>query len=82
MQARCGSGWTTGRHARLEVWLAVQGHGRDARADEAFRALRRLSELVEGGALHTDDSYVRERDAWEMAFAALRERMREDLEAS
>jgi hypothetical protein len=51
-------------------------------SNEAFRAVRRLSELVEGGTLHTDDSYIRQRDAWEMAFAMLRDRMREDLEAS
>lgn len=66
---------------RYQVVLVAPGNVITA-SNEAFRALRRLSELVEGGALHTDDSYICERDAWEMAFAILREHMRHDLDAS
>ena len=39
-----------------------------AASDEAFRALRQLRDLVEGGTLHTDGSYIRQRDVWEAAF--------------
>ncbi len=46
----------------------------------AFRALRDLRDLVEGGAVHTEEGYLELRDRWEDAFAELRAAMRSDVE--
>jgi hypothetical protein len=51
-------------------------------SDTAFRALRELRDLVEGGALHRDDTYLGQRDLWDAAFGELRERMKADLSMS
>ncbi|WP_412516238.1 hypothetical protein K8Z49_35315 [Actinomadura madurae] len=48
-------------------------------SDYAFRVLRELRDIVESGALHTDERYIRQRDIWEAAFADLRARIRNDL---
>jgi hypothetical protein len=51
-------------------------------SDQAFRTLRLLRDLVEDGTLHTDAAYIGQRDVWEGTFAALKDHMRYDLEAS
>lgn len=45
----------------------------------AFRSLRDLRDLVEAGALHTDQSHVDARERWELLLAELRMSMRRDL---
>jgi len=51
-------------------------------SDDAFRALREIQFLVEDGTLHTDASYIERREVWEARFSVLRDRMRQDLNAS
>ncbi|MFI2026798.1 hypothetical protein [Streptomyces buecherae] len=45
----------------------------------AFRALRDLRDLVEEGAIHTEQNYLVLRDHWESCFAELRAAMKSDL---
>ena len=80
---RAAESFRTGRayELRYQVVLIAPTEVISA-SDRAFRALREIQQLVEDGTLHTDTPYIAQRDAWEAAFAALRDRMREDLDAS
>ena len=66
---------------RYQVELIAPGAVIDA-SDKAFRALRKLRDLVEAGALHTEKLYISQRDLWETEFAELRRQMKDDLAGS
>jgi hypothetical protein len=53
-----------------------------AASTDAFRALRRMQHVVEGGTLHTYKPYIDLRDIWEANFDVLSDQMRKELEAS
>lgn len=66
---------------RYQVSLVASSHI-IAVSDETFRKLRGIQHLVEDGMLHTDAAYIQQRDLFEASFAALRDHMRNDLDAS
>ena len=68
-----------------ELRYQVELIGRDSvivASDKAFRTLRELRDLVEGGTLHRDDVYLGRRDVWDAAFSELRQHMKADLSIS
>lgn len=63
---------------RYQVALVAPASVMDA-STTAFRALRDLRDLIEGGATHTQHNYRVLRDHWEDRFAELRTEMKHDL---
>lgn len=72
--------FSEGNAYELRYQIAVVAPAEVVRAStDAFRSLRDLRDLVEAGALHTDQSYMDARERWELLLAELRKSMRRDL---
>jgi hypothetical protein len=75
--------FSTGRAYELRYQVSLIGPEEvKSASDQAFRALRRLRDLVQDGGVRGDTTYIEQRDAWEDALASLMARMKEDLTAT
>lgn len=72
--------FSAGRAYELRYQVALIGPSElKSASDQAFRALRKLRDLVQDGAIRSDTNYVEQRDVWEDALASLMTMMEEDL---
>jgi hypothetical protein len=80
---RAAEAFSTGRAYELRYQVALIAPTEvTAASDDAFRSLRNLRDLVEDGTIRTNSAYIGQKAVWDAAFAALRDRMKVDLERS